>query len=161
MLAVSGEPVVREPRLIHAKKALDGAYASAGLLLICCRPIIAETHYKNLMRVAHHREPQAGLQFVGMDRAKEGLNNTIFAASRGRGGLDLKFDDIADKPGLLLSRDQGANGRYARRSASFPAVTPAPGRLLPSHPVAWRPAISRFENPSNNAMRCLFFATPR
>ena len=46
-------------------------------------------------------------------------------------------------------------------AVSFPAVPPAPGRLLPSHPVAWRPAISRFENPSNNAMRCLFFATPR
>ena len=73
MLAVSGEPAVREPRLIHAKKALDGAYASAGLLLICCRPIIAETHYKNLMRVAHDREPQAGLQFVGMDRANSFL----------------------------------------------------------------------------------------
>ena len=38
--------------------------------------------------------------------ARESLNNPIFAASRGRGGLDLKLDDIADRPGLLLSRDQ-------------------------------------------------------
>ena len=55
----------------------------------------------------------------------ESLNNPMFAVSRGRGGLDVK-----------LQTGYGANGRYPRRSASFPAVPPAAGRLLPCHPVA-------------------------
>ena len=68
--------------------------------------------------------------------AKESLNNPMFAVSRGRGGLDVKLDDIADRPGAALVTGYGANGRYPRRSASFPAVPPAAGRLLPCHPVA-------------------------
>ena len=67
---------------------------------------------------------------------KESLNNPMFAVSRGRGGLDVKLDDIADRPGAALVTGYGANGRYPRRSASFPAVPPAAGRLLPCHPVA-------------------------
>ena len=69
-------------------------------------------------------------------RAKESLNNPMFAVSRGRGGLDVKLDDIADRPGAALVTGYGANRRYPRRSASFPAVPPAAGRLLPCHPVA-------------------------
>ena len=74
----------------------------------------------------------------GSDRltAKESLNNPMFAVSSGRGGLDVKLDDIADRPGAALVTGYGANGRYPRRSASFPAVPPAAGRLLPCHPVA-------------------------
>ena len=68
--------------------------------------------------------------------ARESLNNPMFAVSRGRGGLDVKLDDIADRPGAALVTGYGANGRYPRRSASFPAVPPAAGRLLPCHPVA-------------------------
>ena len=68
--------------------------------------------------------------------AKESLNNPMFAVSRGRGGLDVKLDDIADRPGAALVTGYGANGRYPRRSAFFPAVPPAAGRLLPCHPVA-------------------------
>ena len=67
---------------------------------------------------------------------RESLNNPMFAVSRGRGGLDVKLDDIADRPGAALVTGYGANGRYPRRSASFPAVPPAAGRLLPCHPVA-------------------------
>ena len=67
---------------------------------------------------------------------KESLNNPMFAVSRGRGGLDVKLDDIADRPGAALVTGYGANRRYPRRSASFPAVPPAAGRLLPCHPVA-------------------------
>ena len=69
-------------------------------------------------------------------RVRESLNNPMFAVSRGRGGLDVKLDDIADRPGAALVTGYGANGRYPRRSASFPAVPPAAGRLLPCHPVA-------------------------
>ena len=68
--------------------------------------------------------------------ARESLNNPMFAVSRGRGGLDVKLDDIADRPGAALVTGYGANRRYPRRSASFPAVPPAAGRLLPCHPVA-------------------------
>ena len=68
--------------------------------------------------------------------SRESLNNPMFAVSRGRGGLDVKLDDIADRPGAALVTGYGANGRYPRRSASFPAVPPAAGRLLPCHPVA-------------------------
>ena len=68
--------------------------------------------------------------------ARESLNNPMFAVSRGRGGLDVKLDDIADRPGAALVTGYGANGRYPRRSAFFPAVPPAAGRLLPCHPVA-------------------------
>ena len=71
-----------------------------------------------------------------IELAKESLNNPMFAVSRGRGGLDVKLDDIADRPGAALVTGYGANGRYPRRSASFPAVPPAAGRLLPCHPVA-------------------------
>ena len=67
---------------------------------------------------------------------RESLNNPMFAVSRGRGGLDVKLDDIADRPGAALVTGYGANRRYPRRSASFPAVPPAAGRLLPCHPVA-------------------------
>ena len=67
---------------------------------------------------------------------KKSLNNPMFAVSRGRGGLDVKLDDIADRPGAALVTGYGANRRYPRRSASFPAVPPAAGRLLPCHPVA-------------------------
>ena len=34
--------------------------------------------------------------------ARESLNNPMFAVSRGRGGLDVKLDDIADRPGAAL-----------------------------------------------------------
>ena len=71
-----------------------------------------------------------------VDSSRESLNNPMFAVSRGRGGLDVKLDDIADRPGAALVTGYGANGRYPRRSASFPAVPPAAGRLLPCHPVA-------------------------
>ena len=76
------------------------------------------------------------LKKMFVDCAKESLNNPMFAVSRGRGGLDVKLDDIADRPGAALVTGYGANGRYPRRSASFPAVPPAAGRLLPCHPVA-------------------------
>ena len=33
---------------------------------------------------------------------RESLNNPMFAVSRGRGGLDVKLDDIADRPGAAL-----------------------------------------------------------
>ena len=39
----------------------------------------------------------------------------MFAVSRWRGGLDLKLDDIADRPGAALVTGYGANGRYPRR----------------------------------------------
>ena len=71
-----------------------------------------------------------------LEGARESLNNPMFAVSRGRGGLDVKLDDIADRPGAALVTGYSANGRYPRRSASFPAVPPAAGRLLPCHPVA-------------------------
>ena len=74
--------------------------------------------------------------FVLSTGPRESLNNPMFAVSRGRGGLDVKLDDIADRPGAALVTGYGANGRYPRRSASFPAVPPAAGRLLPCHPVA-------------------------
>ena len=67
---------------------------------------------------------------------RESLNNPMFAVSSGRGGLDVRLDDIADRPGAALVTGYGANRRYPRRSASFPAVPPAAGRLLPCHPVA-------------------------
>ena len=73
---------------------------------------------------------------TGIEAPRESLNNPMFAVSRGRGGLDVKLDDIADRPGAALVTGHGANGRYPRRSASFPAVPPAAGRLLPCHPVA-------------------------
>ena len=72
-----------------------------------------------------------------MDSAfKESLNNAIFAVSRGRGGLDLKRDDIPGRPGVAFVAGCGAKGRYPRRSAAFPAAPPAAGGLLPSHCVA-------------------------
>ena len=79
---------------------------------------------------------EAQTQAAAADTARESLNNPMFAVSRGRGGLDVKLDDIADRPGAALVTGHGANGRYPRRSASFPAVPPAAGRLLPCHPVA-------------------------
>ena len=78
----------------------------------------------------------SGDQLRRLSGAKESLNNPMFAVSRGRGGLDVKLDDIADRPGAALVTGYGANGRYPRRSASFPAVPPAAGGLLPCHPVA-------------------------
>ena len=36
------------------------------------------------------------------ESARESLNNPMFAVSRGRGGLDVKLDDIADRPGAAL-----------------------------------------------------------
>ena len=50
--------------------------------------------------------------------------------------MDLKLDDIPDRLGAALVVGGGPNGRYPRRSASFPAVPPAADRLLPCHPVA-------------------------
>ena len=47
----------------------------------------------------------------------------------------------------------GADHR-ARRAAS-------PDGLAPRQSVAYRPAMSRLENPSSTAMRCVFFASPR
>ena len=67
---------------------------------------------------------------------KESLNHPILAASRGRGSLDLKFGDVPDRLGAALVVGGGPNGRYPRRSASFPVVPPSAGRLLPCHPVA-------------------------
>ena len=78
----------------------------------------------------------AEAEAAAADAARESLNNPMFAVSRGRGGLDVKLDDIADRPGAALVTGYGANRRYPRRSASFPAVPPAAGRLLPCHPVA-------------------------
>ena len=75
-------------------------------------------------------------EIVHVEVPRESLNNPMFAVSRGRGGLDVKLDDIADRPGAALVTGYGANRRYPRRSASFPAVPPAAGRLLPCHPVA-------------------------
>ena len=81
-----------------------------------------------LRRIDDHSQPAIS--------ARESLNNLMFAVSRGRGGLDVKLDDIADRPGAALVTGYGANRRYPRRSAFFPAVPPAAGRLLPCHPVA-------------------------
>ena len=67
---------------------------------------------------------------------KESLNNPVSAASRGRGSLDLKFGDVPDGLGSVLVVGEGPNGRYPRRSACFPVVPPAAGRLLPCHTVA-------------------------
>ena len=91
-----------------------------------------------LPRAMQHSLPADGLRLcrAGVEPARESLNNPMFAVSRGRGGLDVKLDDIADRPGAALVTGYGANGRYPRRSASFPAVPPAAGRLLPCHPVA-------------------------
>ena len=50
-------------------------------------------------------------------RLRESLNNP----TRFRGGEAAKLDDIADRPGAALVTGYGANGRYPRRSASFPA----------------------------------------
>ena len=56
----------------------------------------------------------------------------MFAVSRGRGGLDVKLDDIADRPGAALVTGHGANGRYPRRSASFPASRQRRADYIPS-----------------------------
>ena len=69
-------------------------------------------------------------------KPRKSLNNPILAAWRGKGGLDLKLDDVPDRPGAAFVTGYGANGRYPRRYASFPAVPPAAGRLPPRHPVA-------------------------
>lgn len=47
---------------------------------------------------------------------RESLNNPILAASRGRGSLDLKFDEIPDRPGAAFVAGYGANGPLLNRS---------------------------------------------
>ena len=89
-----------------------------------------------LDRTRSHAEVLTTIAQCGRASPRESLNNPMFAVSRGRGGLDVKLDDIADRPGAALVTGYGANRRYPRRSASFPAVPPAAGRLLPCHPVA-------------------------
>ncbi len=44
---------------------------------------------------------------------RESLNNPNLCGfeGRGRGGLDLKLDDIADRPGTALVTGYGASGR--------------------------------------------------
>ena len=83
----------------------------------------------------------------------------MFAVSRGRGGLDVKLDDIADRPGAALVTGYGANGRYPRRSASFPAVPPAAGRApLSSRRVA--AGDQQIREPQQQRDALLFFARP-
>ena len=94
----------------------------------------AETLFEAVAEIVFRRRERVWKP--GTLNVKESLNNPLFAVSRGRGGLDVKLDDIPDRPGASLVTGYGANGRYPRRSASFPAVPPAAGRLLPCHPVA-------------------------
>ena len=56
---------------------------------------------------------------------RESLNNPMFAVSRGRGGLDVKLDDIADRPGLLWS-GAASDPNQGRRDAAQPVSKEPP-----------------------------------
>ena len=56
-------------------------------------------------------------------------------------------------------------GDFEDRSTTEPTTSPRLAAVMcgltPPQAVAWRPAMSRFENPSSTAMRWVFFANPR
>ena len=82
----------------------------------------------------------------------------MFAVSRGRGGLDVKLDDIADRRGLLWSRDTERTGDIRVDPPPSPPSRQRRATPLSSRRVA---AGDQQIREPQDAMRCLFFATPR
>ena len=95
-----------------------------------------------------HVDARAGVDIRCLLPARESL-------VRGFEGERRQLDDIARR-GLRRIRSEPA----ISASASFPAVPPAAGATpLSSRRVA--AGDQQIRDPSSNAMRCLFFATPR